>query len=150
MAEARGTNSASFPLKRARTRRMISALSTRVAGSATPGFDRCNSGKLKNSFRRAWERELRYHTPHWVRDGNTGFRERRAIISGGPSGDQWEEATKTVYSFSRRRLSPRAVNWLRRGTKNRRASVDCVSRFPKVRIVPTRASFVSTNDALYV
>src|SRR6478609_6490645 len=64
MAEAMTANSASLPLKRARTRRMTSALSTAVAGSATPGFDRYSSGKLKDSYRDPeGEREhSRYHT----------------------------------------------------------------------------------------
>jgi radical SAM superfamily enzyme YgiQ (UPF0313 family) len=43
---------------------MISALSTAVAGSVTPGFDRCNSGKLKNSYRGSREGERTVTLPH--------------------------------------------------------------------------------------
>src|SRR5438045_505571 len=76
-----GTNSASVPLKRARTRPMISALSTRVEGSATPGFDKCSSGKLKSSSRRTSERNLRYHTRRSVR-AQTCRTNRRAVETG--------------------------------------------------------------------
>src|SRR6185369_3802925 len=48
MAVAMGANSSDVPLKRARTRRMISALSTRTSGSLMPGFEMCSSGKLTN------------------------------------------------------------------------------------------------------
>src|SRR3954453_1856405 len=64
MAEAMTANSASLPVKRARTRPMTSALSSAVAGSATPGFDRYSSGKLKGSYRgpEGERDQSRYHT----------------------------------------------------------------------------------------
>src|SRR5262245_42958856 len=44
MPAAMATNSASVPLKTARTRRIVSALSKRVDGKGTPGLERCSSG----------------------------------------------------------------------------------------------------------
>src|SRR6187549_1256701 len=56
MADAIGTNCSSVPLKRARTRRMISALSTRVSGMAVPGLERYRSGKLTGDLQRSTTR----------------------------------------------------------------------------------------------
>src|SRR5580765_343821 len=44
MPAAMAANSSSVPLKTARTRRIVSALSTRTEGSSTPGLDRYSSG----------------------------------------------------------------------------------------------------------
>src|SRR5688572_10061579 len=77
MADAIGTNCSSVPLKRARTRRMISALSTRVSGMAVPGLDRYRSGKLTDSLQRS--KATNHHATHPpVRGQQKARRERQA------------------------------------------------------------------------
>src|SRR5580692_3992111 len=63
-------NSSDVPLNRARTRQIVSALSTPTAGSTTPGFERCNSGKLKNRLgtrRRHAQPSTRFASPDLVK-----------------------------------------------------------------------------------